>query len=246
MRSLMKIVVRAVPLVAITAVALLVACGDKNSDVGRTPDSVVTVNSMPTVTVASIAPASYGGTLPSGARTTVALWPDSVYRLRSVKESTPNEADISMGRWRVDDGTLSLETDTGIPIMFRRVGADTLQPIDQQGQPIPAAPGQVLVRADSMDGVGDVVPYTGTFTYLADAPTFRECGSGQTYPVLMKGGYRALEKAYLAAKLPPGSGQQVMVAGKFLPRPADMEGPRDRDVLEVVRYIEPAANPNCR
>jgi copper homeostasis protein (lipoprotein) len=232
------------------AAALLAACGGKTSDAGRAPDSVVTIDPSPTVTVASIAPASYRGPLPcpdcTALRTTVALWPDSVYRLQQVAEGKSTEATVSMGRWRVDDGMLSLETDTGIPVLFRRVGGDTLQPLDPQGKPVAAAPGQVLVRTDSMDALRETAPYTGTFSYEADAPTFRECGSGQTYPVLQKGEYRALERAFRAAKLPPGSGQQVMVSGRFLPRPADMEGPRDRDVLEVLKYIGPGANPDCR
>lgn len=250
MRTPVPFVRRLPAFASASAVALLVACGGKASDAGRAPDSVVIIDPNPTVTVASIAPASYAGPLPcpdcSALRTTVALWPDSVYRLKQVAEGKSTEATVSMGRWRVDNSMLSLETDTGIPLLFRRAGGDTLQPLDPQGKPVAAAAGQVLVRTDSMDALRETAPYTGTFSYEADAPTFRECGSGQTYPVLQKGEYRALERAFRAAKLPPGSGQQVIVAGRFLPRPADMEGPRDRDVLEVLTYIGPGANPNCR
>ncbi len=232
----------------LASVLLVAACGGESKS--NVPDSVVTVNPFPEVTLSAVAPASYEGTLPcadcSGLRTVLAIWPDSVYRLAQTYEGKSTTPVVTMGRWRLSESVVSLETDNGIPMLYRRVGDDTLTLLDQQGQPIASSLNYSLQRSASMNSLREPAAFTGTFEYMADAPTFRECGSGQTYPVLMRGDYRKLERAFLAAKLPPGSGQQVEVRARFLERPADMEGPRDRDVVEIVTYVGPSANPGCR
>lgn len=233
---------------ALTGVLLVAACGGESKS--SVPDSVVTVNPFPEVTLSAVAPASYEGTLPcadcSGLRTVLAIWPDSVYRLAQTYEGKSTTPVVTMGRWRLSESVVSLETDNGIPILYRRVGDDTLTLLDQQGQPIASSLNYSLQRSAPMNSLREPASFIGTFEYMADAPTFRECGSGQTYPVLMRGDYKKLERAFLAAKLPPGSGQQVEVRARFLDRPADMEGPRDRDVVEIVSYVGPSANPGCR
>lgn len=232
----------------LASVLLVTACGGEPKS--NVPDSVVTVNPFPEVTLTAVAPASYEGTLPcadcSGLRTVLAIWPDSVYRLAQTYEGKSTTPVVTMGRWRLSESVVSLETDNGIPILYRRVGDDTLTLLDQQGQPISSSLNYSLQRSSTMNSLREPASFIGTFEYMADAPTFRECGSGQTYPVLMRGDYQKLERAFLAAKLPPGSGQQVEVRARFLERPADMEGPRDRDVVEIVSYVGPSANPGCR
>jgi copper homeostasis protein (lipoprotein) len=175
----------------------------------------------------------------------LALFADTTFRLREQYEGKGGAPVVSMGRWTHEGGTLTLEG-LGRTLRFAVAGADTLRLLDQAGQPIAGSAPVTLVRADSMESLRDTAPYTGTFTYMADAPSFRECGSGQTYNVLMRGAYKAVERAYMAAKLPPGSGQQIEVTARFAPRPDTMEGPRERDVLEIVTYLGPAANPDCR
>ena len=232
---------------AAVMLAMLAACGGPKGDAkgdastgGTLSDSVVTIPSVPTITVAAVAPNSFSGTLPcadcSGIETTVALFADTTYRLRETYQGKSGTPTVSMGRWSHDGGTLTL-TGLGRTIKFAVLGEDTLRT---------DGAGAVLVRADSMNALREPAAYTGTFTYMADAPTFRECASGQTYNVLMTGAYKTLERAYTAAKLPPGSGQQVEVTARFTPRPNTMEGPKERDVLEIVKYVGPAANPECR
>lgn len=226
--------------------AVAAACGGSDGDTkaGTPSDSVVTVPSVPTVTVAAVAPNSYAGTLPcadcGGILMTVALFPDTTYRLRREYQGKSAAPEVSMGRWTFDGGTLQLKglRDT-LDFIPYASGLDTIRLTEPSG-PI------VFVRADSMNALRDATGYTGTFTYEADAPSFRECGSGQTYNVLMSGAYKTVEKAYTAAKLPPGSGQQIEVTARFKPRPASMEGPKERDVIELVKYVGPAANPDCR
>ena len=225
------------------------ACGGEKAGGATASDSVVTVPAVPTVTVAAVAPNSYSGTLPcadcSGIATTVALFSDTTFRMSERYEGKSNTPAVSMGRWKHDGGTLTLEG-LGRTIAFSVVGEDTLRLLDQAGQPISGSAPVTLVRADSMESLRDAASYTGTFTYTADAPSFRECGSGQTFNVLMSGAYKTVEKAYTAAKLPAGSGQQIEVTARFKPRPATMEGPKERDVIEFVKYVGPAANPDCR
>jgi copper homeostasis protein (lipoprotein) len=170
-------------------------------------------------------------------QTTVALFTDSTYRLRQQFEGKSTTPVVTMGRWELAGGTLTLRglTDS---LRFAQVSEDTIR--------LAADAKAVLVRADTMNALRAPVTVVGAFSYMADAPTFRECASGQTYPVLKKGGYAALERAYKAAKLTPGSAQQVELSARFLARPDDLEGPRERDVVEVVKYVGPTANPDCR
>lgn len=236
-----------VALLAVAAAAAA-ACGGEPKG-GALSDSVVTIPSVPTVTVAAVAPNSFSGTLPcadcSGIETTVALYSDTTYRRRETYQGKSSTPAVSMGRWQHDGATLTLDG-LGRTVKFAVKGEDSLTLLDQSGKPIASALNHTLVRADSMEMLRDAAPYTGSFTYMADAPTFRECGSGQTYNVLMTGGYKALESAYRAAKLAPGSGWQVNVTARFKPRPNTMEGPKERDVLEIVKYVGPEANPDCR
>ena len=233
-----------------TALALVACGGEKAAPSGGTlSDSVVTVPSVPTVTVAAVAPYSFSGTLPcadcAGIETTVALFSDTTYRLRERYQGKPGAPVVSMGRYTHDGATLTLDG-VGRTVRFAVVGDDSLRLLDQSGTPIAGTVPVTLVRADSMDMVREPATYTGTFTHTADAPTFRECGSGQTYTVVMSGAYKTVERAHTAARLPAGSGQQIEVTARFTPRPATMEGPRERDVIEFVKYVGPAANPDCR
>jgi len=232
------------PVLALTA-ACLTACGGESAD--QVADS--TAATGPTITIASIAPATYTGTLPcadcSGLITTLTVWPDSVYRLRETYDGKSKTPNVRMGRWQFDGRTLTLEGDTGVVGRWASLNGDTLRMLDQSGQPIDSPMPLHLLRTEALDPVSESATYVGTFVYWADAPTLRECASGKTIPVLMKGEYLALEKAYTAAKLPPGSGQQVEVQARLVPRPADMEG-SEPYVFDVSRYLGPSANGNCR
>lgn len=196
-----------------------------------------------------VVPVSFAGVLPCadcpGIETALTLFADSTFRLREVYQERRVMPVIAMGRWAVDGSTLVLDG-LSRTVRYAREGTDTLRLLDRAGRPIESGQPLALTRRDSVDALREAATFVGTFTYQADAPLFRECASGQDFPVLMQGAYRALERAYRAAKLPPGSGQQVEVRARFLARPATMEGPRDRDVVEVLSYVGPSANPDCR
>lgn len=240
---------------AVLSLGALTACGGEKqpdgaeSKPGVPSDSVVTIPSVPTVTVSALAPNSFSGTLAcadcSGVETTVAIFADSTYRLRQKYTGVTRPTAVTMGRWVSDGGTITLTGLTGT-MKLAQVSEDTLRLLDTVIAGYDNKGGDVLVRADSMNALREPVTVVGAFSYEAGAATFRECGSGQTYPVLKKGGYADLERAYTSAKLPPGSAQQVELSGRFKPRPNDLEGPRERDVLEVVTYLGPSANPDCK
>jgi pimeloyl-ACP methyl ester carboxylesterase len=174
-----------------------------------------------------------------------AMVPWQQFLVRAVDERGDGVADWNLQLGVRNGATLTLDG-LGRTLTFAVKGEDTLSLLDQGGKPIAGSAPVTLVRADSMESLRDATGYTGTFTYMADAPSFRECGSGQTYNVLMSGAYKTVERAYTAAKLPPGSGQQIEVTARFKPRPDTMEGPKERDVIEFVKYVGPAANPDCR
>ncbi len=244
---------------AFLALAVMSACsspdtaGDSASgtsvEAALQPGNVQDQVNVPGVTIQAIAPASYSGTLPCadcpGISATLSVWPDSIYRLRYVYQERSVTPFVSTGRWHVDNRELVLEGESDQPQRWAMLGSDTLRMLDMDGNAIESDLPYSLTRLDSLDDIADVANFIGTFIYMADAPTFRECASGRTVPVLMRGDYLALERAYTRSRLPAGSGQQVQVDGRFLPRPADMEG-REREVFEVRRYVGPSANLNCR
>lgn len=66
----------------------------------------------------------------------------------------------------------------------------------------------------------------GMFQYLADAPRFRDCHSGRSYPVEMSGQYIELERAYLNSGIKPGEELKVALHGRYLERPGMEENTR--------------------
>ena len=100
----------------------------------------------------------------------------------------------------------------------------------------------------SMDGpVGAVtaasIKLRGLFQYLADAPLFTDCRTGQSYPVAMEDGYVGLERAYLAARARPGEPMLATLRGRFLSRPAvDRRSPAETLVVETFTDLQPATD----
>jgi copper homeostasis protein (lipoprotein) len=74
------------------------------------------------------------------------------------------------------------------------------------------------------------------FTYLADAALFRDCDSGDGYPVAMEGGYLELERAYLATRREPGEAVLATLQGSIVQRPP-MEGDGTVATLVVDRFL---------
>jgi copper homeostasis protein (lipoprotein) len=86
-------------------------------------------------------------------------------------------------------------------------------------------------------------PMRGTFTYMADAPLFEECGSGKKLPVAMEEDYLALERAYLEKRTEPGQAILARVEGRIVER-VNMEGPA-RPTLVVARFLSLSPGESC-
>ncbi|MCB1486016.1 MAG: hypothetical protein KDJ88_01005 [Bauldia sp.] len=71
--------------------------------------------------------------------------------------------------------------------------------------------------------LGTPEPMAGMYSYMADAALFRDCASGERYPVAFEGDNRALEAGYLAVAPGPGAEVLVKIEGRIEERPA-MEG----------------------
>ena len=75
---------------------------------------------------------------------------------------------------------------------------------------------------------------SGVFTYMADAASFVDCASGKRYPVEMKEGYPALEKAYGEKRKAPGAPFLVSLRGRV-----------EKETLVVENYVSADASGEC-
>ena len=71
--------------------------------------------------------------------------------------------------------------------------------------------------------LGTPRPMAGMYSYLADASLFRDCATGERYPVAFEADNQALEAGYLAVAPEPGAEVLVKIEGRVEERPA-MEG----------------------
>jgi copper homeostasis protein (lipoprotein) len=83
------------------------------------------------------------------------------------------------------------------------------------------------------------------YRYMADAAVFRDCRSGQTYPVLIEGGHLPLERAYLEQHGEPGAEVLAVFDAEFVMR-APEPGIPEREHLRVTRFIELRPGEGCR
>jgi uncharacterized lipoprotein YbaY/heat shock protein HslJ len=77
---------------------------------------------------------------------------------------------------------------------------------------------------------------TGMFLYMADAPGFTDCRTGERWPVAMEGEYKALERAFLDAPRQPGEALLAEVEGRVVARPNPDTG-QPTATLVVERFI---------
>jgi len=80
-----------------------------------------------------------------------------------------------------------------------------------------------LTTAAAAADLGTPRPMAGMYSYLADAALFRDCATGERYPVAFEADNRALEAGYLAVAPEPGAEVLVKIEGRIEERPA-MEG----------------------
>lgn len=183
----------------------------------------------------------FEGTLPcadcAGIRYQLLLRPDSVYFLRRsyLAAAVFNHDDI--GRWHMDEARRLVRLRGGRDEgeSFRLVHSDTLRLLDTGEADIASDLNYSLVRREESALFEPTLPMRGMFSYMADAPLFRECSSELRLPVAMEAEYPLLERGYLESASEPGSLLLAEIVGKISSRPAtDREG--YEDVLVVERF----------
>lgn len=104
-------------------------------------------------------------------------------------------------------------------------------------QPIDA-----VLETDSMVEAKGSYYFSGDFKYFADAPSFRDCITGATWNVAMKGIYKKIEKEYTKLDLHDPEGVYCEIMGYLIDKPADAEGPAQQLVItSLIKFDRTAA-----
>jgi len=85
----------------------------------------------------------------------------------------------------------------------------------------------------------------GMFSYTANAAQFRDCRTGNSFPVVKAGPYARLEQAYLDSGIEPGKELMVAIRGRYLERPTGDENPGEVVMLVVDAFEKVIDSGNC-
>ncbi len=190
-------------------------------------------------------PASFTGQLPCadcpGIRYVLNLFPgQSYYMQMTYLERNQNKPRDELGRWNMsEDGKrLTLYSCEETRERFAIRGPDVLRILDVQGQEIQSTLNFDLRRTASFERIEPRLEMSGMFQYMADAATFRECRSGQRWPVAMEKAYKGLESAYTKVRRQPGEEMMASVEGQVAMRPG-MDRPVPTLVVERFTGVWP-------
>lgn len=169
-------------LAQVIAALLLTACSGPGTDQGTTDGTDSTA--VPGV-VASW-PGFYTGTLPCadcpGIDTQLWVRSDSTFVLQQLYIDRDSVRRGTIGQWHVVNGLMTVGY-TGDKPDFYRYTEQGLLMVDEMGAAFESTANDVLEKL--ADEIGDAIPrmrLTGTFTYAADAQSFKPCGSAFNWP----------------------------------------------------------------
>jgi copper homeostasis protein (lipoprotein) len=200
-------------------------------------------------------PGYYDGTLPcadcEGIATQLWVRSDSTFILRQRYLGKDSLAFGTMGQWHVVNGTMTIGY-TGDKPDFWRVVKGGIEMVDEMGTPFESKLNHTLEKLS--DEIYDEVPrmrILGTFTYMADAKSFRPCGSQFTWPcaggldlgaeegeVIGSMNGAELERAYLKA-VGQGGKPWTIEAECSLDQGPAMEGDGMEEYLLIHRVLGP-------
>ena len=191
-----------------------------------------------------VLPANFGGVLPcadcQGIRQSLDLFADGAFHWRSTYLGKPSgDAPDDVGRWLFasDGRTLLLFGGREAPVRFVLRDDGALRLLDLEGRPIQSSFNYELRRAPGAFAAFEPrATLRGAYVYLADAPTFTECATGQRLPVAQEADSLALERAYTAANPSPATPRLAVVDGRIAQRML-MEGTGPRSTLVVERFL---------
>lgn len=188
-------------------------------------------------------PATFVGVLPCadcpGIRYALNLFPDNAFFLRlTYLERLDAKPFDDIGRWNLsaDGPTLTLKGGNESSERFAVKSPDVLRKLDLQGPEIDSKLNYDLHRTSNFEPLEPSLTLRGAFRYMADAPLFTDCRTGQRWPVAMQGDYKALEAAYLQVRRQPGEELMATLEGQVAIRP-NPDGGRPIPTLVVERYI---------
>ena len=120
------------------------------------------------------------------------------------------------------DGRLLFTTDTHTPVLSDGAGTDVSITMVKVQSPV--EPPRRMI---------------GEFMYFADAATFTECGSEDTYPVAREGAYLNAERGYLDAQAEPMASVVAVLDGNIVEREGMEGGLRDMLVIDRLAGFVP-------
>jgi len=210
----------------------------------RTPNP-----SEPTRATQFTTPATFSGDWPcadcAGIRFTLTLRPDGIFLART-KYRGKGKPFYDLGRWSLEDGGVRLVLRGGKEAaqQFTVKDPDTLRQLDNEGHEIVSKLNYDLKKAAEVDPVADPFRMTGEFVYMADAGLLTECLTGARWPVAQEKDNAALERAYSASGVGPGSPLLVSFDGHFAMRPR-MEGSGKQEVVVINKFDRSLPNQRC-
>jgi len=155
-----------------------------------------------------------------------------------------DETVYELGEWSLsrDGSTITLDgrERSSWSLRTRR----TLRRLDTGGRRTDSRQPYDLTRRGQFEPMEPRLTMTGMFRYLADAPRFRDCGSGLQWPVAMSNDYRALERAYRDRRGRPGSDLLVSLKARIEERP-NMEGNGVEPFLVVEHFVRAMPGEDC-
>lgn len=228
----------------VLAAAVFAACGGDN----RPPRAAGAPQASAPAPL--VLPATFTGVLPcascSGIRTTVSLFPDGTFRLRSVHEGRPEGpmTSAAFGTFRAMDGARRLVLDGGPDGVrqFGRLGADTLRLLDNTGAEIVSPLPYTLGRVAVVDTIRDAMRLRGTVIETAEAVRFTECGSGLSFLLTTRGAFEALGREVRKAQRVPRQPTSAVVRGRLIPRPAEVPGRGELLEVDTVERVWPGGS----
>ncbi len=195
-------------------------------------------------------PSSWRGELPcadcAGIATTITLAPDGTYRRQAAYLGTNGGGDTiltDVGRWTHAEGgrRVRLRGSVEAPSQFAVDDDGALRQLDLDGNDIASSLNYRLAAVADPAVVSHPSRLVAAFSYMADAASAVECGSGLVFPVDMSGEYLTVERGYGASGTAPGTPWVVRLKAHLDERPA-MEG--DGTVLSLVVDSLLGANPD--
>ncbi|MEX1132082.1 MAG: copper resistance protein NlpE N-terminal domain-containing protein [Flavobacteriales bacterium] len=163
---------------------VLFSCG--GNDIPTSEQEVPHLDTVVAAASDQAKPGYYEGTLPcadcEGIHTQLWLRSDSTFVRRTRYLGRDSSAFGTIGRWNIAKGLLRIE-EPGDKADHFHYEAPGLRMVDAAGKPFGSALSYTLEKL--ADEINDEIPrmkVTGTFTYMADAMSFKPCGSTFSWP----------------------------------------------------------------